>query len=160
MLIFINGIGYGQSEDFLGEFEALIDNENVQLIPDKMIFTQKLFWGEKGLLRKARISKLTIENREKELILREKMFSLTKPKTIYGEFNNNTTKVFVLDSNTLLILPHEILYATNRFHFQKRIMVRILRIHSWNNIKIFYLQEIHRKSPRITKKSTRSFKKT
>ena len=65
MLIFINGIGYGQSEDFLGEFEALIDNENVQLIPDKMIFTQKLFWGEKGLLRKARISKLTIETERK-----------------------------------------------------------------------------------------------
>ena len=73
MLIFINGIGYGQSEDFLGEFEKLIDNENVQLIPDKMIFTQKIFWGEKGLLRKAGISKLSIENREKELIIREKM---------------------------------------------------------------------------------------
>ena len=73
MLMFINGIGYGQSEDFLGEFEALIDNENVQLIPDKMIFTQKIFWGEKGLLRKTGISKLSIENREKELILREKM---------------------------------------------------------------------------------------
>ena len=39
MLIFINGIGNCQSEDFLGEFEKLIDNENVQLIPDKMIFT-------------------------------------------------------------------------------------------------------------------------
>ena len=73
MLIFINGIGNCQSEDFLGEFEKLIDNENVQLIPDKMIFTQKIFWGEKGLLRKTGISKLSIENREKELILREKM---------------------------------------------------------------------------------------
>jgi len=38
-----------------------------------MIFTQKIFWGEKGLLRKVGISKLSIENREKELILREKM---------------------------------------------------------------------------------------
>ena len=57
MLIFINGIGNCQSEDFLGEFEKLIDNENVQLIPDKMIFTQKIFWGEKGLLRKTGISK-------------------------------------------------------------------------------------------------------
>ena len=71
--MFINGIGYGQSEDFLGEFEKLIDNENVELVPDKMIFTQKIFWGEKGLLRKAGISKLSIENREKELIIREKM---------------------------------------------------------------------------------------
>ena len=38
-----------------------------------MIFTQKILWGEKGLFRKTGISKLNIENREKELIVREKM---------------------------------------------------------------------------------------
>ena len=47
MLVLINGIANCQSEDFLDEFEKLIDNENVQLIPDKMIITQKFFWGEK-----------------------------------------------------------------------------------------------------------------
>ncbi len=75
MLIFfsINLESYSQSNDFLDEFEALIDNENVQLLPDRMILSQKLIWGERGLLRKAGISKLSIENREKELILREKM---------------------------------------------------------------------------------------
>ncbi len=75
MLIFfsINLESYSQSNDFLDEFEALIDNENVQLLPDRMILSQKLIWGEKGLLRKTGISKLSIENREKELILREKM---------------------------------------------------------------------------------------
>ncbi len=52
MLVLINGIANCQSEDFLDEFEKLIDNENVQLIPDKMIITQKIFWGEKCLLRK------------------------------------------------------------------------------------------------------------
>ena len=61
MLVLINGIANCQSEDFLDEFEKLIDNENVQLIPDKMIITQKIFWGEKGLLRKVGISKLNIE---------------------------------------------------------------------------------------------------
>ena len=30
-----------------------------------MIFTQKLFWGEKGLLRKTGIAPLNLENREK-----------------------------------------------------------------------------------------------
>ena len=55
MLVLINGIANCQSEDFLDEFEKLIDNENVQLIPDKMIITQKFFWGEKGLLRKVGI---------------------------------------------------------------------------------------------------------
>ena len=64
---------YSQTNDFLDEFEALIDNENVNLLPDRMIFSQKLIWGERGLLRKTGISKLSIENREKELILREKM---------------------------------------------------------------------------------------
>ena len=75
MLIFfsINLESYSQSNDFLDEFEALIDNENVQLLPDRMILSQKLIWGKKGLLRKTGISKLSIENREKELILREKM---------------------------------------------------------------------------------------
>ena len=34
-----------------------------------MIFTQKLFWGEKGLLRKTGIAPLNLENREKELQL-------------------------------------------------------------------------------------------
>ena len=61
MLLLINGIANCQSEDFLGEFEALIDNENVQLLPDRMILSQKLIWGEKGLLRKTGISKLSIE---------------------------------------------------------------------------------------------------
>ena len=69
----VNLESYSQSNDFLDEFEALIDNENVQLLPNRMILSQKLIWGEKGLLRKIGISKLSIENREKELILREKM---------------------------------------------------------------------------------------
>ena len=61
----VNLVLYSQSNDFLNEFESLIDNEKVQLIPDKMIFSQKLIWGERGLLRKTGISKLSIENREK-----------------------------------------------------------------------------------------------
>ena len=38
-----------------------------------MLITQRILWGEKGLLRKTGIAKLSIENREKELIVREKM---------------------------------------------------------------------------------------
>ena len=43
------------------------------LLPEKMIFSQKIFWGENGIFRKTGISDLTLENREKELIVREKM---------------------------------------------------------------------------------------
>tara|TARA_B100000902_G_C27174200_1_gene845480 strand:+ start:77 stop:715 length:639 start_codon:yes stop_codon:yes gene_type:complete len=60
-------------QDFLDEFESLINEENITLLPEKMIFTQKIFWGENGLFRKTGISTLTLENREKELIVREKM---------------------------------------------------------------------------------------
>jgi len=38
-----------------------------------MLITQRVLWGEKGLLRKTGIVKLSLENREKELIVREKM---------------------------------------------------------------------------------------
>ena len=61
------------SQDFFEEFESLIDDEKTSLLPEKMIFTQKIFWGENGLFRKTGVSKLSLENREKELVLREKM---------------------------------------------------------------------------------------
>tara|TARA_B100001996_G_scaffold331151_1_gene279648 strand:- start:1140 stop:1742 length:603 start_codon:yes stop_codon:yes gene_type:complete len=44
-----------------------------KLLPDKMIFTQRFLWGEKGLARVLKISSLNIENREKELKLRRAM---------------------------------------------------------------------------------------
>ena len=61
------------TQDFFDEFESLIEIEKPVLLPEKMIFTQRILWGEKGLFRKTGISNLTIENREKELIVREKM---------------------------------------------------------------------------------------
>ena len=50
-------------------FDLIITDENAtpDLLPERMIFTQKLFWGEKGLLRKTGIAPLNLENREKEL---------------------------------------------------------------------------------------------
>jgi hypothetical protein len=44
-----------------------------ELLPQKMIFTQSLLWGKKGLFRKTGISKLSIEQREKELKVRNVM---------------------------------------------------------------------------------------
>ena len=40
------------------------------LLPDKMIFTQSIFWGKNGLFRKTGISKLSLAQREKELKVR------------------------------------------------------------------------------------------
>ena len=61
------------AQDFAEEFESLIKTEKPTLLPEKMLISQRVLWGEKGLLRKTGIVKLSLENREKELIVREKM---------------------------------------------------------------------------------------
>ena len=62
-----------QAQDFTEEFESLINTEKPTLLPEKMLISQRVLWGEKGLLRKTGIVKLSLENREKELVVREKM---------------------------------------------------------------------------------------
>ena len=56
-------------------FDLIITDENAtpDLLPERMIITQRLFWGENGLLRKTGIAPLNLENREKELKIRRKM---------------------------------------------------------------------------------------
>jgi len=49
--------------------------KKIELLPEKMIFTQSLLWGKKGLLRKTGISELNLENRQKELRLRKSMLT-------------------------------------------------------------------------------------
>lgn len=44
-----------------------------QLLPDKIMFTQRIFWGEKGLMRRTGIMRLNEENRIKELKIRRTM---------------------------------------------------------------------------------------
>ena len=46
---------------------------DISLLPKRMVFTQKLFWGENGLLRKINLSPLNQEQRQKELKLRRVM---------------------------------------------------------------------------------------
>ena len=55
-----------------GLFEEEVTMEE-QLLPERMIFTQSLLWGKNGLFRKTGISKLSIEQREKELKVRNFM---------------------------------------------------------------------------------------
>ncbi len=58
--------------DLLGETSAA----STELLPEKMLFTQRIFWGEKGLYRKVGLAPkvLTPENRERELKIRRNMF--------------------------------------------------------------------------------------
>jgi hypothetical protein len=65
----------GQEEDLFRSIKAETQIDE-SLLPDRMVFTQSLLWGERGLMRKTGWSPLTIEQREKELKIRRKMLKL------------------------------------------------------------------------------------
>ena len=72
--LFVFQVVLSQERDAL--LESLFVEEMTieeELLPQKMIFTQSLLWGKKGLFRKTGISKLSIEQREKELKVRNVM---------------------------------------------------------------------------------------
>ncbi len=73
---------YSQEKEL---FDLIITDENAtpELLPERIIFTQKIFWGENGILRKTGIAPLNLENREKELKLRR---SMLKTHQILGYF--------------------------------------------------------------------------
>lgn len=74
-LFFTFSSSYSQEKDLFESIrtEAEIDTS---LLPGKMIFTQRLLWGDKGLLRITGISPLTIKQRENELKIRRKMLKI------------------------------------------------------------------------------------
>ncbi|MDA1148885.1 MAG: hypothetical protein O2937_02610 [Bacteroidetes bacterium] len=49
---------------------------SIELLPEKMLFTQRMLWGEKGLLRTTGIAPLTREQRVRELQLRKSMLTV------------------------------------------------------------------------------------
>lgn len=58
--------------DLLGEMNKTAP-EKTKLLPDKILFTQRIFWGEKGLMRTFDAFELTPEKRQKELKVRRTM---------------------------------------------------------------------------------------
>ncbi len=73
LIVFLSTFGFSQEEDLF----MLLDNsiEETPLLPQRMVFTQKLLWGEKGLLRTTGIAPLSMEQRQKELKLRRVMLT-------------------------------------------------------------------------------------
>lgn len=80
--LLISTENYSQEKEL---FDLIITDENAtpELLPERIIFTQKIFWGENGILRKTGIAPLNLENREKELKLRR---SMLKTHQILGYF--------------------------------------------------------------------------
>lgn len=68
----ISSLIFGQEKDLFNDLR-LESEVDISLLPKRMVFTQKLFWGENGLLRKINLSPLNQEQRQKELKLRRVM---------------------------------------------------------------------------------------
>jgi len=51
-------------------------SDSTQLLPDHYLITQKLMWGEKGLMRNFDAFKLSPESRDKEMEIRARMITL------------------------------------------------------------------------------------
>jgi len=60
----------------LDDFFLETENESISLLPEKMIFTQRILWGEKGLMRNFDYFELTSEKRQRELKVRRKFLGL------------------------------------------------------------------------------------
>lgn len=60
-----------QSDDLLQDITT--ENNAQPLLPEHYPFTQRLLWGQKGLMRNFDAFELTPEKRQKELLLRRKM---------------------------------------------------------------------------------------
>jgi hypothetical protein len=63
----------GAQTDSLDLLLQLGSEEPVELIPKRMIFTQRMLWGEKGLMRTLKVAPLTDHGRETELKIRRGM---------------------------------------------------------------------------------------
>src|SRR6187399_3348036 len=61
-----------QDNELLKQLEK-DDKADTALLPPKIIITQRLLWGEKGLLRKWNIAPLTVDQRKKEMQTRRFM---------------------------------------------------------------------------------------
>ena len=74
-LLLWSKLSFSQGEDLFNSLrQETVKDES--LIPKRMIFTQRVLWGNKGLLRKFGIFPLNVEQREKELKLRRSMLKI------------------------------------------------------------------------------------
>jgi hypothetical protein len=72
-IIFSISLNVSAQTDSLDLLLQLGSEEPAELIPKRMIFTQRMLWGEKGLMRTLKVAPLTDHGRETELKIRRGM---------------------------------------------------------------------------------------
>ena len=100
LLVFSQGIYSQVSSSLFDEIEN--KPTEVKLLPESMIFTQRLLWGEKGLMRKTDLFSLSIESREREMKIRRGMLTahqLIGYATLLGMIGQGITGVQLYNGN-------------------------------------------------------------
>jgi hypothetical protein len=108
LLVFSQGIYSQVSSSLFDEIEN--KPTEVKLLPESMIFTQRLFWGEKGLMRKTDLFSLSIESREREMKIRRGMLTahqLIGYATLLGMIGQGITGVQLYNGNRRVKDLHE-----------------------------------------------------
>lgn len=96
------------------------DTEAQKLLPDKILFTQRIFWGEKGLMRNMDYFQLTPEKRQKELKVRRVMLvshQILGFATLGGMVAQGIVGAKLYNGNTGLKDTHETLAAGVNFGY-------------------------------------------
>ena len=75
LLFFVLTVGIAQvhAQELDDIFNSIEKEEELPLLPDKMLFTQRFLWGENGLLRRSELAPLSPIQRSREIELRRKM---------------------------------------------------------------------------------------
>ncbi|MGB1113359.1 MAG: hypothetical protein ACPG14_01055 [Flavobacteriaceae bacterium] len=108
LLVFSQGIYSQVSSSLFDEIEN--KPTEVKLLPESMIFTQRLLWGEKGLMRKTDLFSLSIESREREMKIRRGMLTahqLIGYATLLGMITQGITGVQLYNGNRRVKNLHE-----------------------------------------------------
>ena len=108
LLVFSQGIYSQVSSSLFDEIEN--KPTEVKLLPESMIFTQRLLWGEKGLMRKTDLFSLSIESREREMKIRRGMLTahqLIGYATLLGMIGQGITGVQLYNGNKRVKDLHE-----------------------------------------------------
>lgn len=108
-----------QTSNLLDELIST-DTETQKLLPDKILFTQRIFWGEKGLMRNMDYFQLTPEKRQNELKVRRFMLvthQIMGFATLGGMVAQGIVGAKLYNGNTGLKDTHEMLAAGVNFGY-------------------------------------------
>lgn len=84
------------------ENNQTVADEEIPLLPDRMIFTQRILWGRRGVMRNINYFSLSAEERQKEMEIRGTMLRLHKAAgyvTAVGMLAQSVVGILIYDGN-------------------------------------------------------------